>query len=135
MLSIVTNPAPEAPSQYQVRPGDPLISLGAPQDSRQVIAILPDGAVKPLGWNALTSKWETRFDVPTYAPDGVYIVQILLVRADGSRKRAIRQRDDPAVGCAARRVGGCASRSIGAFARFRSSRSRSHAEYEYCLRR
>ncbi len=74
-----------APSQYQVRPGDPLISLAAPRDAQQVVAILPDGTFKKLEWNAVTSRWETRFDVPTYAPDGGYEVQILLVRRDGTR--------------------------------------------------
>ncbi len=80
--------APADPaSQFQVRPGDPLISLAAPRDARQVVAILPDGTLKKLEWNNQTARWETRFDVPTYAPDGGYLVQILLVRSDGSRAK------------------------------------------------
>ncbi len=72
--------------QYQLRPGDPLIAVSAPRDAR-VVAVLPDGEVRPLAWSELTAKWETRFDVPAYARDGKYVIQILIARADGSRSR------------------------------------------------
>lgn len=72
--------------QYQLRPGDPLITVDAPRDAH-VVAVLPSGEVRPLGWSELAKKWETRFDVPAYAHDGKYVIQILIVRADGSRSR------------------------------------------------
>jgi len=76
----------ETARQYRLRPGDPLISIGAPRDARSVVAVLPDGTVQPLAWNEAKRAWETRFDVPAYARDGQYIVQVLVVLASGTRQ-------------------------------------------------
>jgi hypothetical protein len=73
-------------NELRVRMGDPLIQVDAPQDAQQVVAIFPDGAVKNLQWNADAQKWEVRFDVPAYAAEGQYTVQIMVVLADGSRQ-------------------------------------------------
>ena len=72
--------------QFFARPGDPLIEINAPFDSRNVVAILPDGAIKKLDFNIRSRRWETRFDVPTYAPDGLYTVQIIVVDDLGARR-------------------------------------------------
>jgi hypothetical protein len=70
-------------SDYRLRPGDPLISVVAPADCKSVVAIMPDGTLLPLAWNAGTKSFEARFDVPAFAPEGDYQVQIILVGEDG----------------------------------------------------
>lgn len=69
-----------------IRGGDPLISVEAPQDALWVIALLPDGDVKVLEWNPTNCRWEARFDVPTGTPDGDYIVRVVVILSDGTRK-------------------------------------------------
>lgn len=69
-----------------IRGGDPLISVEAPRDALKVIAILPDGNIKDLAWNEATGRWEARFDVPTGTPDGDYVVKIIIMMADGTRR-------------------------------------------------
>ena len=76
-----------AADQYRVRAGDPLISVSAPANCRRVVAIMPDGTLLPLAFNAKLGTWEARFDVPTWAQAGRYKVQILLVDAEGARRR------------------------------------------------
>ncbi len=72
---------------FSAQPGDPLISIKAPADTLSVLAILPDGTPLPLQRSALTGKWEARFDIPTYAPDGPYAVQVVIARRGGTRQR------------------------------------------------
>ena len=67
--------------------GDPLISVGAPADALQVVAIMPDGEVKTLIYNADSARWEARFDTPIYAPEGDYVITIIVVLKDGTRKQ------------------------------------------------
>lgn len=69
-----------------VRGGDPLISVDAPEDAKRVIATLPDGDVKNLEWNPTSRRWEARFDVPTGTPDGDYVVTVVAMLSDGTRK-------------------------------------------------
>ncbi len=66
--------------------GDPLISIEAPADALQVTALMPDGEVKALKLNPDTGKWEGRFDIPTYAKEGSYVITIVIVTKDGTRK-------------------------------------------------
>jgi len=63
-----------------------LISVAAPADAQQVIAILPGGEIKRLAWNAITQRWEARFDIPTYATEGAYVITIIVVRKEGTRQ-------------------------------------------------
>ena len=74
-------------NRFAARPGDPLIRIGAPQNARRVLAILPDGQILPLSWNSQTKAWEARFDVPGYVADGAYRVAVIIERADGKRSR------------------------------------------------
>ena len=74
-------------NQLKVRMGDPLIAVKAPRDTQKIVAILPTGEVKTLLWNEKTQEFEARFDVPTYAPEGDFKVEIRLVLADGTRRR------------------------------------------------
>ncbi|WP_157947495.1 VIT domain-containing protein [Abditibacterium utsteinense] len=73
--------------EYRVRWGDPLISVLAPANCQQVVAIMPDGTLLPLAYDFHKKSWEARFDVPTWASEGDYKVQILIVSQDGARKR------------------------------------------------
>jgi len=73
-------------ASLRARMGDPLISVDAPADTMQVIAILPGGEVKRLVLNTVRQKWEARFDIPTYAAEGAYAITVILVRKDGTRQ-------------------------------------------------
>lgn len=72
-------------SSFAGRAGDPLLRVEAPQNSRAVVAQMPDGEVKALAWNARSKSWEARFDIPTYALDGDYSVGVVIVPASGTR--------------------------------------------------
>ena len=69
-----------------IRGGDPLISVEAPENALKVLALLPDGSIKDLVWNKASARWEARFDVPTGTPDGGYVVKIIIMMADGTRR-------------------------------------------------
>ncbi len=66
--------------------GDPLILVEAPADAQQVVAILPDGSVKQLVFDARTKRWEARFDVPMSAREGVFEITVVVVARDGARR-------------------------------------------------
>jgi hypothetical protein len=87
----MTTQSPEASTQamreYFMRQGDPLISIAAPANAQQVLAVLPSGEIKKLVFNADSKKWEARFDVPTYAAEGEYSIEILIVLPDGQRQK------------------------------------------------
>ena len=72
---------------YSLRPGDPLISVAAPANCQRVVAILPSGELLPLVYDAAKGAWQARFDVPTYAGEGAYHVQIIIVDANGTRRQ------------------------------------------------
>jgi Ca-activated chloride channel family protein len=73
-------------SRFAARGGDPLLSVQAPADAAQVIAVLPGGEIKQLRFDTASEKWEARFDIPTYAPDGEYAVRVVIVKTDGTRQ-------------------------------------------------
>lgn len=66
--------------------GDPLIAIEAPADTQQVIALMPDGEIKVLTYNSDSKRWEARFDIPSYAGEGGYVINIVIVLKDGTRK-------------------------------------------------
>lgn len=72
--------------QYVLRPGDPLISVVAPANCQRIVAILPSGELLPLSYDAQKGAWQARFDVPTYAGEGAYQIQIIIVAPDGARR-------------------------------------------------
>ncbi len=74
-------------NQLKIRMGDPLIALRAPRNCRQVIAVLPGGEIKKLEFNPLSGEFEARFDVPTWASEGAFKVEILVVLPNGTRQR------------------------------------------------
>lgn len=66
--------------------GDPLITVQANADAREVIAILQGGEIKKLRFNPANRKWEARFDIPTYASEGNYVVTVIVVPRKGQRQ-------------------------------------------------
>ncbi|HVF10958.1 MAG TPA: VIT domain-containing protein [Abditibacteriaceae bacterium] len=72
--------------ELRARMGDPLISIEAPADAAQVIALLPSGEIKRLILNTDSKKWEARFDIPTYAREGQYSITVVIVLQDGMRQ-------------------------------------------------
>lgn len=73
----------------QARHGDPLLSIEAPPDAQQIIAIMPGGEIKRLAYSAASHHWEARFDIPTYAAEGAYSIKIVIVLSDGTRKMQV----------------------------------------------
>ncbi len=72
--------------ELHARMGDPLVTSNAPADARLVVARMPNGEVKRLEWNALSRRWEARFDIPATAADGEYEIEIIAVLANGERR-------------------------------------------------
>ncbi len=70
-------------SQTHIPPGDPVLSVSAPQNARKVVAHFPFGLVKRLRWDALRGRWSVRFLVPRDLDDGVYTIRVRIVHADG----------------------------------------------------
>jgi hypothetical protein len=75
----------EQQGRLEVRMGDPLISVQAPADCLAIVAILPDGSLKPLQYDTGEKRWSARYDVPAYTPEGHYTIAVILVAADGTR--------------------------------------------------
>ena len=71
-------------TQLRARMGDPLLFVDAPRDALSVTATLPNGEIVPLAWDDAANRWQCRFDIPTYAAEGDYVVAVEIVRADGS---------------------------------------------------
>ena len=65
--------------------GDPLLQISAPKDAKSVVAIMPNGEVKPLEWRAATQRWEANFDIPMDTRADSYLVTIVIVDKDGAR--------------------------------------------------
>lgn len=74
---------------FSSRQGDPLITVEAPQNSRDVVALLPDGSIKRLKFNALSRKWEARFDIPTYFAQGEYAIRVVILSAVRKRQQIV----------------------------------------------
>ena len=70
-----------------VRMGDPLIAIVAPADALRVVAVMPDGTVKLCVFDGASKTWQARFDVPAYYHEKAYDIAILIVLANGERRR------------------------------------------------
>ncbi|MEZ4401594.1 MAG: VIT domain-containing protein [Kofleriaceae bacterium] len=71
-------------SRDDMPPGDPVLSIRAPKDARQVTARFPFGLTKDLEWDTHDEQWKVRFLVPKDVVDGLYTAQVVIVRADGT---------------------------------------------------
>ena len=103
--------------ELRARMGDPLLSVEAPPDAQSVVALMPNGEIKPLAWEVAAGKWQAHFDIPTYAAEGAYEVNVIVVLRDGTRQtRQFRYHVDvtapqaKAHGDATAATGDCASR-------------------------
>ncbi|MGE0002693.1 MAG: VIT domain-containing protein [Fimbriimonadaceae bacterium] len=68
----------------QSRGGDPQIMF-EDREAERVLAVLPDGRVLPLrsmgnGW------WTVNFEIPADATEGTYVVRLIAIGKDGSRR-------------------------------------------------
>ncbi len=72
-------------AELRARVGDPLLKVEAPADALSVTALMPDGTVRPLLYDAAFGRWLARFDIPTYAREGAYVVTVIVVLKDGTR--------------------------------------------------
>jgi Ca-activated chloride channel family protein len=75
-------------SRTLMPPGDPVLTVRAPRNARQVTAYFPFGLVKDLHFDTERERWTTRFLVPKDVPDGRYIVRVVTLLADGTVKVA-----------------------------------------------
>jgi Ca-activated chloride channel family protein len=75
-------------SRSLMPPGDPVLSVRAPQNAQQVTAYFPFGLVKDLRFDQQKEQWTTRFLVPKDVVDGRYVVRVVMVLADGAIKVA-----------------------------------------------
>ena len=66
--------------------GDPLLQISAPKDAKSVVAIMPNGEIKPLEWREQTKRWEANFDIPMDTRADSYLVTIVIVDKTGKRQ-------------------------------------------------
>jgi len=71
-------------SRDDMPPGDPVLSVRAPRDAKQVTAYFPFGLVKDLDWDTRDEQWKVRFLVPKGVSDGLYTARVVIVRGDGT---------------------------------------------------
>lgn len=71
-------------SRTYMPPGDPLLTIEAPADADQVVAVFPWGDVAELEWDATRSRWYHRFLVPRDVDDGEHVVRVFIMLPDGS---------------------------------------------------
>ena len=76
-------------------PGDPEVTISAPEGTRAVTLVFPTGEVKPCRHDHLTGKWVASFLIPENTPDGVYAIRVLLTLASGAQlERVVRYQVD-----------------------------------------
>lgn len=75
--------------ELRARMGDPLLSIEAPADAQQVVALMPGGEIKRLAYDARKACWEARFDIPSYAAEGDYVITVVIVLKEGTRKTLV----------------------------------------------
>jgi Ca-activated chloride channel family protein len=70
-------------SRLNMPPGDPILRVHAPADSKRVTAVFPFGLTQDLAYDAMSESWMTRFLVPKDVADGTYEVRTVIELADG----------------------------------------------------
>ncbi|MFH1724198.1 MAG: VIT domain-containing protein [Elusimicrobiota bacterium] len=70
----------------RMKPGDPVLSVDAPEESAAVIAEFDFGLRKLLKFDPDLGRWTCRFLVPRRVEDGRYPIRVLAVQPDGSRR-------------------------------------------------
>jgi Ca-activated chloride channel family protein len=81
---LAANADAAALSRSAMPPGDPVLSVRAPANARQVTARFEFGLVKDLEWDPDQEMWTTRFLVPKGVSDGDYDVEVVVVDKFGA---------------------------------------------------
>ena len=76
-------------SRRYTPPGDPLLTVNAPEDSRSVLAVYPWGDTVQMRWDPLRERWYDRFLVPQDIPDGEIEIVVFILDNDGVVTRRI----------------------------------------------
>ena len=76
-------------SRTYTPPGDPLLTVDAPENSRSVIAVYPWGEAIEMEWDDRRLRWFDRFLVPRDVPDGDIEIIVFIYHADGSVSRRV----------------------------------------------
>ena len=71
-------------SRVYMPPGDPLLTIEAPADAEEVIALFPWGPVVEMEWDELRQRWYHRFLVPREIEDGEYLIRAFITMPDGT---------------------------------------------------
>jgi len=71
-------------SRVYMPPGDPLLTIDAPAEAEEVIAIFPWGPVVELEWDSHRQRWFHRFLVPREIEDGEYTIRAFITMPDGT---------------------------------------------------
>lgn len=71
-------------SRTLMPPGDPVLTVRAPQDAQGVTALFPFGLTLDLTYDRKLEAWQGRFLVPNDVPDGPYDVQVFITGKDGA---------------------------------------------------
>jgi len=85
---LAANSDAAALSRRAMPPGDPVLTVSAPRDARQVTAYFPFGLVKDLRWDDRLERWTLRFLVPVDVADGTYEARVVIVKRDGTLELA-----------------------------------------------
>lgn len=72
-------------SHQRLKPGDPVLTVDAPEGTAAVVAELPFGQTKLCRPDAGRKRWACRFLVPRWTADGEYAIKIAAIGRDGSR--------------------------------------------------
>ena len=75
-------------SRRHTPPGDPLLTVDAPEDARSVVAVFP-WETAHLSWDPLRERWYYRFLVPRDMPESSLTVRILIELADGRTEERV----------------------------------------------
>lgn len=70
-----------------IQPGDPVLRVKAPVDTRAVTALFPFGLTAPLRYLPAEDIWETRFVAPAWMNDGTYTCTLVLSDSSGRKTR------------------------------------------------
>ena len=78
-------------SRRYTPPGDPLLTVEAPEDARAVLAVYPWGETVRMRWDDLRQRWYDRFLVPRDVQDGEIEVVIFVLDAHNGVTRRVER--------------------------------------------
>ena len=71
-------------SRIYTPPGDPLLTVDAPETADSVIAFFPWGEVAEMRWDESRHQWFHRFLVPRGVEDGEIFIRVVVTHPDGT---------------------------------------------------